>query len=345
MRLRSADKTCLQTLVVAMCALFTASCNDGRTTSGDLSKNGANSINGRKPATDNPLESGGPPLDEGFITASGPTGAKSTPGSATNAPAAKAPAAAPNVSAKTSDPSSSPYSWTLVLSTFTDPGHAEAAQRMVSELHKIAPQVTGTRVHTNSKGSMVVFGSYTGRDDPSAKADEERLKAVMYQGHQVFNRIMLAPLDTRAQQGQLHPYDLLSARRAHPNVDPLYTLDIGIWMANDDPKLGEKITFTEVKRKAEAYATQLRAQKYEAYFYHDEANKRSIVTVGLFDRRAINSVSGLYSDEVTDLVKKFPVRLANGEPMYQPIYKPTHDNRALIGKQPQTPVLVLVPTM
>src|SRR5678815_4799435 len=195
MRIRTAHKTCLLMLSVAICALMFASCNDGRTTSGDLSKNNAKSVSDRKQATDNPLEFGGPALDEGLITASGPAGSKPAAPSAASAPPAKKPAAEPGPSAKPTDVSSSAYTWSLVLSTFTEAGHADAAQRMIAELHRIAPQANGARVHTTSKGSMVVFGSYTGRDDPNAKTDEERLKAIKYQGHPVFNRIMLAPLD------------------------------------------------------------------------------------------------------------------------------------------------------
>lgn len=213
---------------------------------------------------------------------------------------------------------------------------------MVSQLGAIAPQANGARVHTTAKGSMVVYGQYAGRDDPRAEADQERLKQVKYQGRTVFDRIILTRLDLRLTHGQLSPHDLLSARRLHPKVDPLYTLDVAIWIANEDSKAGrDRISHQEIKRRAEAHAAQLRNQGFDAYFYHDDANKRSIVTVGLFDRRAINSVSGLYSSEVTDLVKRFPARLANGEPAWE--YKDKYFPR--LGTKPQTPVLVLVPSL
>lgn len=234
--------------------------------------------------------------------------------------------------------------WSLVLGTFTGADHKASAERMLDNLRTIAPEAAaGARVHTTAKGSMVVFGRYTGRDDPNAVADEQRLKRLTHQNRKVFNRLILTRLDLRLTEGQLHPHDLLSARRAHPKVDPLYTLDVAIWMANEDPahKAGDRLMYEEAKRQAEAHAAKLRAQGYEAYFYHDQANKRSIVTVGLFDRTAINSTSGLYSSRVTDLVKKFPARLANGEPAFEFIdkYFPK------LGTKPQTPVLVLVPTM
>jgi hypothetical protein len=71
--------------------------------------------------------------------------------------------------------------------------------------------------------------------------------------------------------------------------------------------------------------------------------------VGLFDRTAINSTSGLYSSEVTELIRKrFPQRLVNGEPMFE-YEKPFENKRAKdkdkIKTKPQTPVLALVPDM
>lgn len=237
--------------------------------------------------------------------------------------------------------------WTLVLGTFTAIGHQDAANQMLANLRLIAPQVTGARVYTTPKGSMVIYGSYTSRDDPAAKADEQRLKAITYQNHPVFNRVILTHLDLRLAQGDLSPLDLLSARKAHPKVDPLYTLDVAIWLTNDDPKAADRITFAEVKKKAENYARQLRVQKFEAYFYHDDANQWSTVTVGLFDRRSIDSRSGLYSNEVTALVKRFPARLVNGEPVYQ-FANPREAKKEhpdMSKAKPQTPRLVLVPSM
>jgi hypothetical protein len=233
--------------------------------------------------------------------------------------------------------------WSLVLSTFSGDDHAQSAQNMLGSLRKIAPQATDqARVHTTAKGSMVVYGNYTGRDDAAAIADEQRLKKVTYQNRPVFNRIILTRIDLRLTHGQLSPNDLLSARRKFPKVDPLYTLDVALWIANEDPKAGkERLDYEQVKRRAEEQATALRAQGFEAYFYHDPANKRSIVTVGLFDRRAINPTSGLYSQQVSDLLKRFPQRLANGEPAFEFKNKFFPDQ----GTKPQSPVLVLVPTM
>jgi hypothetical protein len=329
-------------LAAGFVSLFT-SCNDGAKTTGDISKNRAASLPVRKLASDNP-----------------PTGYENYPGDALDTRGTLS--AIANSRAETAGPatrrtgtgtafqpsaaSSTTATWSLVLGTFTDEGHAAAAEQMIIGLRTVAPQVTGARVHSTSKGSMVVVGNFNGRDDPAAKEEIARLKAIKYQGRQVFDRVILTKLDLRLSRGELHPYDLLSARKAHPKVDPLYTLEIAIWIANDDPKAGDRITFDEVKRRAEAQVTQLRLEGYEAYFYHDEDTQRSEVTVGLFDRTAIHPVSGLYSDEVRQLYKRFPERKANGEIIYEPVaVREPNERQADIWRRPQTPVLVLVPTM
>lgn len=225
--------------------------------------------------------------------------------------------------------------WSLVLGTFTEGDAAAAAQKMIAETQKIAPQVQGLRVHPTGSGAMVVFGEYKDRDDPRQAEDKNWLKSIKYQNQPVFPRIMLTHLDYRPLQAELHPYDLHYARREHPKVKPMYTLDVAVW---DDLGSG-KLNYAEIQRQAESYAKQLRMTGYEAYFFHDDAAKRSMVTVGLFDKTAINATSGLYSEAVEELIKHFPARLMNGEPMEE--FKDRF--RPQLGTRPQKPVLAEVP--
>jgi hypothetical protein len=326
MHRRTPDKTLISVVLLAISAWFASSCNEQKTTANDLSKNKPNSIRAAGAVTDKPQAEPELYFGEDWATKAAP-----------NASSGGRIISPNQASADPADQST----WSLVLGTFTEGDHITAAQRMIADMPKIAPQIMGARVHTTAKGSMVVYGQYDDREDPRAKQDQERLKQITVNGRKVFNRVPLTRLDMRLSKGQLSPIDLLSARRAHPNVDPLYTLDVAIWLTNDDRKQGEIVTANDVRQRADAYAKKLRAQGHEAYFYHDEANNRSIVTVGLFDRRAINQKSGLFSSDVTMLMKKFPARLVNGEPIE------TLKARFLpqLGTQPQTPVLVLVPTM
>jgi hypothetical protein len=63
----------------------------------------------------------------------------------------------------------------------------------------------------------------------------------------------------------------------------------------------------------------LRAKGHDAWFHHDEDSETSVVTVGMFDRRAYDAQSTLFSAEVEDLMRQFPANLLNGEPLLVPV--------------------------
>ncbi|MCI0364305.1 MAG: hypothetical protein L0219_10510 [Phycisphaerales bacterium] len=326
MRLFKPDKTPLVFITSAICAIA-AACSSTKSSSDGSDAAGKSLAAASQDSSKTGQPGGGDYFGEDWAAAA----------DSRKKPADQKPGGTTSDASRSDDAASSSSIWTLVLATFTDANHVTDAQNMLAQLPVVAREVVGARIHTSAKGSMVIYGQYSGRDDEAAKADIERLKRITHQNRQVFSRVILTHLDLRLVQAQLHPHDLLSARRLHPKVDPLYTLDVAIW---DDFDSG-KISYDQIRRSAESYAAQLRAKGFEAYFYHDDANTRSIVTVGLFDRRAIHPTSGLYSQEVVDLISQFPARLANGEPVYE--FKDKY--RPKDGTKPQTPVLVLVPSM
>lgn len=254
---------------------------------------------------------------------------------------------APGSKSKPAPATASTSTWSLVLGTFTGEGHEAAAQNMIMNLREVAPPLAaGSRVSTSSKGSMVVYGNYTGRDDRRAKTDMERIKAIEVRGRPLFNRIILAHVDQPTKNATLNPHDLMAARQRYPNVDPLYTIDVGLW---DDFGSG-KLSWDKIRAGAESQCESLRARGYDAFFFHDEVNNRSMVTVGLFDHRAIHPTSGMFSDEVMTLMEQFPARLVNGEPLLELVdpYAPRDvdkKKREAPKTKPQSPKLVLVPEM
>ena len=129
----------------------------------------------------------------------------------------------------------------------------------------------------------------------------------------------------------------MSVRQLHPNVNPLYTLQVAVW---GDFESG-KLTLEQIHQKAEAYTTELRVKSFEAYFHHDDDQRLSVVTIGVFDRRAIDPQTGFFSPEVEALIHRFPAHLVNGEPLME--IKNRRDPRR--SRQPQTPRLVEVPKL
>ena len=79
--------------------------------------------------------------------------------------------------------------------------------------------------------------------------------------------------------------------------------------------------------------------RHEAFVYHDDTQRLSMVTVGLFDHTAVDPQSGIHSPDVSAVLDEFPIHLVNGEPLKVPI----DPRRPKLGSAPQSPKLVLVP--
>ncbi|MHC4107337.1 MAG: hypothetical protein ACYSTY_04540 [Planctomycetota bacterium] len=223
--------------------------------------------------------------------------------------------------------------WTIVLNTFSTEGHAQAAANMRLQVGSIDPKLSGARVHTTARGSMVTYGNYTSAEDPAAQADLKWIKAITISNRQVFAGAMLTRITRTDPTIPSDPLELMSVRARYPDINPLYTLQVAVW---GDFESG-KLTLAEIHQHAEAYARRLRTQGLNAYYDHDDDKRLSIVTVGLFDSTAIDPQIGLYSAEVQALMRRFPEHLVNGEPLQELIDRRTGRTRV------QKPKLVRVP--
>ena len=320
------DKTVFQGLVIALFACLVTGCDDGPAKQSAFESPRENVATQRQAAraTQPPPVRGADWGDDWR----GPDRARSGTG------------ARPGSGRATADRPTQPTTfWTLVLQTFPHEGHRQAAATMVRELRMTIPQLTGARVHTTSSGSMVIYGTYESAEDPLAQRDKDTIKNIKIGNppRQAFPRAMLTRIRLQPIAGIRNPHDLMALRQRHPNVDPLYTLQVAVWGDFDSGTL----TLAQIHRKAESYTAQLRAQGLEAYFYHDDDKQLSIVTIGAFDRRAIDPQTSFFSPEVEALIKRFPKHLVNGEPLLE---KRVDRNRRQTA-QPQTPRLVEVPKM
>ena len=206
---------------------------------------------------------------------------------------------------------------------------------MVAQLRTLTPRLADMWIHSTSNGAMVVFGRYEGPQTDQAQADLKMVKAITLKDRQMFGRAMLTRIKVGSVSGTLHPLSLMSVRTRYPNIDPLYTIEVAVW---SDFGTG-KLTLKEIHEHAESYARELRTRGYEAYYFHDDDTRVSTVTVGLFNRSAIDHRSGLYSPEVDLIMRRFPAHLVNGEKLLEPI-----DGRnPSRGTRVQQPILVHVP--
>ncbi|MHC4422071.1 MAG: hypothetical protein ACYS1E_15940 [Planctomycetota bacterium] len=228
--------------------------------------------------------------------------------------------------------------WTIVLATFPNPGHEQAAANSLRQVSTIdAALAGGAWVHTGATGSLVAYGRYESTESEDAQRDLAWIKQLTLGGFPAFPKAMLSRVNLRPAAGVHDPLALMSARLRHPNVDPLYTLEVAVW---GDFESG-KLSLQQIHRKAEEQARTLRARGFEAYYHHHDDRRLSMVTVGLFDNSAIDQRTGLYGPAVDALLREFPAHLVNGEELLEPI-----DGRRLErGTRVQRPVLVLVPKL
>lgn len=95
-------------------------------------------------------------------------------------------------------------------------------------------------------------------------------------------------------------------------MDPLYTLDVAVWIADEQSSTR---SYEACQRSAEQYAQQLRTQGFPAFFYHDPVRQLSNVTIGAYGSNAVDPQTGFYHDDIRALMRRFPQRLVNGEPL------------------------------
>ena len=223
--------------------------------------------------------------------------------------------------------------WTVLLRTFSNDTHARSAANMKRSVAAIDRRLAEAHVHTTRRGSMVLYGVYGAAEDEAAQADLAWIKSIELRGRRVFPLAMLTRVGE--DPGAQGPYALLGARRRFPDVDPLYTLQVAIW---GDFGSGA-IPLETVRARAEAYTRELRAKGFEAFVHHDDAKRLSMVTVGLFDSTSLDPQSGIESPELTDVRRRFPVHLVNGEELRELV----DPRRPQLGTKVQEPRLVVVP--
>jgi hypothetical protein len=311
-----------QFLACALCVMLCASCGNEQNAGG-----GSNLTTGSR-ATQPQLAESEPNLDLGEDwSTSNPLRPAARSGERTSS-------AARSTTTPERTPADEP-AWSIVLNTFSGETHATASANMIASLRTIAPQLTSqAHVRSTASGSMVMYGLYPSLDDPRAREDLERIKSIKHQDVAVFPRAFLTRTGSAAKHQVNDPNALLSVRQRHPNVDPLYTLQVAAW---SDFETGQ-LKIDELRKRAEAHARDLRAKGFEAYYHHGDSGI-SVVTVGLFDRTAYDVQLGDLSPDLTQLRKQFPEYLVNGEPLMELIDR--HNPRR--GTRPQVPRLVLVP--
>jgi hypothetical protein len=231
--------------------------------------------------------------------------------------------------------------WSVLLQSFpaSSGGHRARAMELIRRMSQVDPALAEAFIHTDDRGSMVLFGRHASVDDAGAQEDLSFIKGVTIREQPLFPRAMLTRIRQKLDARTLGPYELLSFRVTRPELRELYTFQIGVWGTfREYAERGERVlSWDEVKAAAEGDVRDLRARGYQAYYHHDEDKELSMVTVGIYDRTAYDAQSGLYLDpRLEQISREFPAHLINGEPVVM------QQGRVEV---PQRPLLVLVPEL
>ena len=226
--------------------------------------------------------------------------------------------------------------WTVVLQTLADEGHEQMARMMLPQYAAMSPMLRSAQIIDTAKGSMIVYGNYSGPGDDAAQRDLKAIKNIqLADGTRPLAGVILSRV-TPNRAGPIHPYDLANARRMYPEMRTLYTLQVAAW---SDFETGE-LSLEEIHKRAEAYAAELRKRGLDAFFHHDDDKRISVVTIGLFGSSAIDSQSGLYHPDVEMLMRQFPKHMVNGEELQEFIHPKFQEK---LGTRTQKTMLVEVP--
>ncbi|MAC20591.1 MAG: hypothetical protein CMJ23_13130 [Phycisphaerae bacterium] len=223
--------------------------------------------------------------------------------------------------------------WSLLLMTVGGDSHPIQAMATRNQIASRYPSLRAAFVRPQGKGSAIWFGRFSSPSDPAAVAARETVRDLVEEGRRVFPQSFLSILPDDSPIGER---DLRNLRLMYPGVNPLYSLQVACWGTFGT----DEISYEEVTRRAEAYTAELRNAGHDAWYYHDPLTELSVITIGVFDKRAYDGRSTLFSPEVEMLMRAFPIHRINGEEVMVEITQGDRSTRV-----PQGCRLVTVPEL
>jgi hypothetical protein len=203
--------------------------------------------------------------------------------------------------------------WAIAIASLRGPERQSAA---AVALHRFRTEGGLPEAYIQERGeaSVIVYGHYTGPEDPRVKPDLERLWKMEYSGVYPYALAFLAPPE-RIESAIVSEYDLRRAKQVYGKA-AVYTLQIGRYGREDLPRPTEA-DLAEARKLAEAAAIKLRQEGELAFFYHGRTV--SHVTIGVFDERDFQPARDLdpfgkptESQRLRELRQRFPYDLYNG---------------------------------
>jgi len=199
--------------------------------------------------------------------------------------------------------------WTITLGTIpAGPTGQVEAMGTLSRARELG--LGSAKLERRGDRSMLMYGSYTGPDDPAAAQDLARIRAITADGIRPFGSAVLTPPMTGSLAGAIPEYDLGTAYRRF-GKRALYTLQVAVYQKEGDEAVTDE-ELDEIRTAAEKAAIDMRRTGEEAFYYHGP--RRSTVTVGLLgEEDAARGGVVRDSPKVRELQKRHPLNLVNGQ--------------------------------
>lgn len=201
-----------------------------------------------------------------------------------------------------------PGEWSIVISSVAS-GRIEHAEALLDAVQGRGG-LPGAYIDQRTGGLVIAYGHYAASDDPSARADLQRIREITINGARPYVGAFIAPPSGESLKGSDPQYDLRNVK-SRLGERAVYTLQIGVYGDEElgDPTPEEIETY---RRAAEDAVAELRKQGEQAFYYH--AAMRSMVTVGVFSRddHDASVMPPMESSALKAARKKFPNNTLNG---------------------------------
>ena len=196
------------------------------------------------------------------------------------------------------------HGYAIQVKSFTGNNHKNEAAATFDTLNRIY-NISQLWVIQNADKTIIYRGRFESKTSFQANRALSQIERLMINNRYPFRNAIIVSLGgNTALDAKLAKYDLR-------NVEGRYSFQVGVFTDS----------LPDYKKHAEQWTQELRKQGYESYFYHTRF--KTSVTIGVFtEKEAYNDVyrgsssERIFSKEILDLKRKFPINIINGHKAY-----------------------------
>lgn len=197
--------------------------------------------------------------------------------------------------------------WTISLASVSDP---MSGRELLAQVRDKAG-LPEARLEKRGAGYVIAYGRYRDPAMPEARADLQRVRAIVVEGELPFTQASLLAPAAADSATTFDEFDLRTVKLRLGKEQAIYTLQVNAYGRADRGK-PTPAELKEFRSTAEEAVKKLRADGDEAYYYHGP--NMSIITIGVFGPGDYDERKPIVSDSprLKAAREKFPNSLLNG---------------------------------